>query len=41
MLSPDTDEGDDEEENWREILINAINQGKGNLLPGRTLWTVT
>ena len=37
---PDTDERGEEEENGREILINVINQGKENLLPGKTPWIV-
>ena len=37
---PDTNERGEEEENGREILINVINQGKGNLLPGKYPWTV-
>ena len=41
VLLPDTDEGGKEEkENGREILINAINQGKGDLLHGKAPWTV-
>lgn len=39
VLVPDTDEGG-KEENGREFLINAINQGKGHLLPGKAPWTV-
>ena len=37
---PDTDERSEEEENGRAFLINVINQGKGNLLPGKYPWTV-
>ena len=40
VLLPDTGGGSEVEENGREFFINAINQGKGNLLPGRTPWTV-
>ena len=41
VLLPDTDKGGkEEEENGRDFLINVINQGKGNLLPGKTPWTV-
>ena len=40
VLLPDADERGEEEENGRHFLINAINQGKGDLLPGRTPWTV-
>ena len=41
VLLPDTDKGGKEEvENGRDFLINAINQGKGNLLPGKSPWTV-
>ena len=41
VLLPDTDKGGkEEEENGRDFLINVINQGKGNLLPGKNPWTV-
>ena len=38
ILLPDTDEGG-KEENRRDFLINAVNQGKGDLLPGKIPWT--
>ena len=41
VLLPDTDKGGkEEEENGRDFLINVINQGKGNSLPGKNPWTV-
>ena len=38
VLLPDTDERD-EGENGRDFLVSVIDQGKGDLLPGKTPWT--
>ena len=41
VLLLDTDKGGkEEEENGRDFLMNVMNQGKGNLLPGKTPRTV-
>ena len=41
IFLPDTNRGGiEEKENGRDFLINVINQGKENLLPGKTPWIV-
>ena len=39
VLLPDTDERD-EGENGRDFLVSVIDQAKGDLLPGKTPWTI-